>query len=356
MASANDNLLDDAITQAVKQQGLANSVARRMINLLNKADADLMAQITKALEKLPASSFKVQRLNKLLESAREINDTIYKDLETKLNAELKDISEYEIEHQNEVLTSELAGAVDLERISPQQVYVAAMSQPFQGRLLKDWFKSLSQDQMKSISDAIAIGYTENETISQIVTRIRGTKALNYTDGILTTNKRNAEAIVRTAISHVSNFSRKQVYMANDEVIKGVKWVATLDSRTTLICSSRDGKVYAIDKVPPIPAHFNCRSSTVPVLKSWRELGFNVDELPESTRSSLDGQVPAETTYQSWLKNKPASFQDEVLGKTKGQLFRKGDLPLDRFVNRQGYEYTIEQLRAKDAEAFKKAGL
>ncbi len=354
--TANEKLLDDAITQAVKQQGLANSVARRMINLLNKADSNLMAQITKALEKLPGSSFKVQRLNSILESVRKINDAVYNDLETKLNAELKQISDYEIEHQTEVLSSVLAGAVDLESVSPQQVYAAAMAQPFQGKLLKEWTKLLSNEQMQSIRDAIAIGYTENETISQIVTRIRGTKALNYTDGILITKKRNVETIVRTAISHVANFSRKQIYSANDSVIKGVKWVATLDSRTTLICSSRDGKVYAIDKVPPIPAHFNCRSSTVPVLKSWRELGINADELSESTRSSLDGQVPAETTYQSWLKNKPASFQDEVLGKTKGQLFRKGDLPLDRFVNRQGYEYTIEQLRAKDAEAFKKAGL
>lgn len=356
MATANENLLDDAITQAVRQQGLANSVARRMINLLNKADIDLVAQIQKTLEKLPPESFKVQRLQKLLESAREINDAVFKEIDNKLTAELKDVAEYEVQHQTAVISTALAGAVDLQRVSAQQVYSAAMAQPFQGRLLRGWFSTLAEDQMKAISDAIAIGYTENETISQIVQRIRGTKALNFKDGVLSIKKRNAEAIVRTAINHVSSFSRNQLFKANDDVIKGVKWVATLDSRTTVICASRDGKVYPVDSGPRPPAHINCRSSTVPVLKSWREMGLNIDELPEGTRSSLDGQIPAETTYQEWLKNKPVEFQNEVLGKTKAQLFRKGDLPLDRFVNRQGYEYTIEQLRARDAEAFKKAGL
>jgi hypothetical protein len=33
------------------------------------------------------------------------------------------------------------------------------------------------------------------------------------------------------------------------------------------------------------------------------------------------------------------------------LYRKGDLTVDRFVNRAGQEYTLKQLRAKDAEAW-----
>lgn len=354
--TANDKLLDDAISEALAQQGLANNVARRMINLLNKADSDLMAQITKALESLPADSFKVARLQKVLQSAREINDAVYAKLNSEMTEELKGVSAYELEHQTAILNTALAGVIELERVAPQQVYAAAMAQPFQGRLLKGWFSTLAEEQMKAISDAIAIGYTENETISQIVTRIRGTKALNYKDGVLITKKRNAEAIVRTAISHVSSFSSTQLFKANNNVIKGLKWVATLDSRTTLICASRDGKVYPVDKAPVIPAHFNCRSSLTPVLKSWREMGLNVNELPESTRASLDGQIPAETTYQEWLIKKPSEFQNKVLGDTKGKLFRDGGLKLDRFVNRAGYEYTIDELRARDAQAFKRAGL
>jgi hypothetical protein len=70
---------------------------------------------------------------------------------------------------------------------------------------------------------------------------------------------------------------------------------------------------------------------------------------------MDGQVPDAETYQTWLKKKPAAFQDDVLGPTRGKLFREG-LPLDRFVDETGKEYTLAQLRSKDASLFKKAGI
>jgi len=57
------------------------------------------------------------------------------------------------------------------------------------------------------------------------------------------------------------------------------------------------------------------------------------------------------TYNGWLKAQSAATQDDVLGKTKGRLFRKGDLTVDKFVNRSGQELTLEQLKAKDAEAW-----
>ena len=70
---------------------------------------------------------------------------------------------------------------------------------------------------------------------------------------------------------------------------------------------------------------------------------------------MDGQVPEAETYQSWLKKKPAAFQDEVLGPNRAKLFREG-MALDRFVDQSGKEYTLKQLRSKDATAFKKAGI
>jgi hypothetical protein len=70
---------------------------------------------------------------------------------------------------------------------------------------------------------------------------------------------------------------------------------------------------------------------------------------------MDGQVPEAETYQTWLKKKSPAFQDDVLGPTRGKLFREG-MPLDRFVDQSGKEYTLAQLRSKDATLFKKAGL
>jgi len=160
-------------------------------------------------------------------------------------------------------------------------------------------------------------------------------------------------MVRTAINHTVTAAREIYYEQNDDIVKGVQWVSTLDGRTSAICRARDGEVYPQGKGPRPPAHIGCRSATVPVIKSLRELGLDVDDVPESTRASMNGQVSGSETYQTWLKKQPAAFQDDVLGKTKGQLFRKGGVTLDRFVDRNGVELNLDDLQKTEAAAFAK---
>jgi hypothetical protein len=115
-------------------------------------------------------------------------------------------------------------------------------------------------------------------------------------------------------------------------------------------------VFPVDSGPRPPAHPNCRSTTTPVIKSWKELGINLTEAPPGTRASMDGQVPATLTYNDWLKKQPQAFQDEVLGPTKAKLYRKGDLSLDRFIDKSGNEYTLDELRRREMGAFERAGI
>ncbi len=79
-----------------------------------------------------------------------------------------------------------------------------------------------------------------------------------------------------------------------------------------------------------------------MIKSWKELGFNISDLDAGTRASMDGQVPASETYQSWLEKQPKAVQDEALGPEKADLFRNG-LTVDRFVA-DGRTLTLDQLR------------
>jgi hypothetical protein len=68
-------------------------------------------------------------------------------------------------------------------------------------------------------------------------------------------------------------------------------------------------------------------------------------------------VPATSTYQTWLKGQTDAFQNEVLGKTKAELFRNGGLKLDQFVDlNSGREFTLSELAAAHADAFRAAGL
>jgi hypothetical protein len=355
MASVNEKLFDESVAHTIDLLGYSNAVVRKMIRLLNATDADLMMQLMSKLDTLPASSFTIERLDQLLASVRYLNSQAYDTVSKELESALQELAAYEVDYQQKLLTVTIP--VPVASVSADAVYAAAIARPFQGRLLKEWMQGLEQNKSAIIRDAVRIGYIESQTTSEIVKRIRGTRALNYEDGLLKITRTNTESVVLTALAHTSNYAQQAFYSANSEVIKGLRYTATLDTRTTLFCSSHDGTVYALGKPhPAIPHHWRCRSRYIAVTKSFKDLGLNIKEFSQSTRASMDGQVPESLTYEAWLKKQSIDRQNDVLGVTKATLFRKGDLPLDRFISKQGHEYTIAELKARDAEAFKRAGL
>lgn len=356
MASLNDELFDSTVAHQLDLLGYSNNVSRRMIALLNRTDADLFAQLMARLESMDGTSFTVERLEALLVSVRALNTQVYGELKQSLESDLQDLVNYETSYQESQFKAVLPVQVSVATVSADQVYAAAMARPFQGKLLSEWASKIEADRMTRIRDTIRIGYIENQTIPQMVQRLRGTRALKYTDGLINIDRRVAEAIVRTAVSHTANYAQESFFERNSELIKGIRLVETLDHRTCTQCMSLDGKVYPLNSGPRPPHHIGCRGTAVPVIKSWRELGINADDMPASTRASMNGQVPSDMTYQQFLENRPASFQDEVLGKTKGKLFRDGGLTVDRFVDRNGREYTLDELRQRDRAAFERAGL
>ena len=93
-------------------------------------------------------------------------------------------------------------------------------------------------------------------------------------------------------------------------------------------------------------------------KSFAELG--IEGIPEfgigSTRASMDGQVPKDTTYADWIMRQSAGRQDQVLGTTRAKLLRDGDLKMADLYDNKGIYLSLAQLRERDAAAFKRAGL
>lgn len=356
MATANEKLADEAIRHSLDITRYSGGVVRRLIALLNRVDADLFAQLVIQLERLQASAFTVERLDELLASTRELNARAYESLRSGLDVEMRALAGYEATYQAELFAATLPTQVSFARINVEQAYSAALSRPFSGRLMREWAASIEADKMTRIRDALRIGYVEGQTVDQMVRRIRGTRARGYEDGIIEVDRRNAAAVVRTATQHVASVTRNRMYEANADLIKGEKYTATIDGRTTLRCASLDGKVFELGKGPMPPVHWNCRSVRTPILRSLRELGIDADELDAGTRASMDGQIPEDKTFGEWLRGKPAAFQDDYLGPTRGKLFRDGKVSIDRFVSRSGDTLTLDQLRERDAEAFKRAGV
>lgn len=367
--SVNERLFDESVAHAIDLTRYSNNVVRRMLALINRVDADLFARLHIALETLEPESFTVERLESLLGSVRQLNRQLYEQLGRELTAEIRGFADVELNYHVKVIEQTLPVQWQLAGVSSEHVYSAALGRPFQGRLLREWAQGLEAGRMARIRDTIRMGYVEGKTVSQIVREVRGTRAKAYTDGIIEIDRRHAEAVVRTAISHTAGVARDNVYEANSDLIKGVRWVSTLDGRTSAPCRVRDGLAYAQKdhkpvghKVPwlagPGRLHWGCRSSSTPILKSWAELGGE-SGLPEWTpeqRASMDGAVPASMTYSQWLAKQSAGRQDEVLGPTRGKLLRQGGLEVGDFSNDRGKFITLDELRQKHKKAFEVAGV
>ncbi|GAB2472085.1 phage minor head protein [Comamonas humi] len=369
MASVNDLIQSEAIRHMEALQRYDNGVVARIIALLNRSDKRLMAELAARLESMDAGSFTMQRLESLLTSIWSLNGEAYAQIGRALSEELKQFVPYEVSYQEQMLQTHLPVAVHVAAVSAEQAYAAALSRPFQGVLLRDVWKDLDAGKLKRVRQAIAQGFVEGRTTDQIVSEIRGTKAKGYADGLIQKDRRDIEAVVRTALAHTAGVAQDNVMQANTDLLKAVQWSSTLDLRTSPMCRIRDRLLYTPDshkpighKVPwlsgPGRLHWRCRSGQMPVLKSYKELGIDIPDVEVSarTRASMDGQVPKETSYTDWLKEQSYARQVDVLGETRARLMRDGKLSMESLYDNKGRYLTLSDLRERDAEAFRRAGL
>lgn len=350
----NERVQDRTIRHMLYLEGLKTRQARQVLEYIdNDIIPDLEAQLAIRLERVERFGFDrgaatTQRLERMIDDFKAITDR-FKDVNTRIQGELFDLAIDEARFTIGMMREEAPIVLNLTLPQPETINAAIFSKPFDGRTLEQWFDRLSDSVQERLASEVRRGVTEGQTTQQIVRRVRQS-------GVLTQTRKQTEAVVRTALQHAATAAREEVFAANDDILKGVQWISTLDSRTCTQCASLDGKLFDNGKGIRPPAHVNCRCAISPVTKSFRELGIDVDEMDKGTRASMNGQVPKEISYNDWLKKQPIEVQEMALGKTKAKLFRDGGLDVSAFVSRNGHELTLNQIRRLEKSAFEKAGL
>lgn len=358
--SVNEEIQDRTIRHQVYLERYKASEIKRILKILNfeiipEITDKIETQLNRILERgSDVGKTTLKRLQELEKVLKELADNMSDGLQKQIVVDLSDLTKNELEWQLKTIQQSLSYNLETVMPNPRAVVNIIKATSFAGLTMGQWFETLSNSTQRNVMAAVNRGIVEGETTAQIMQRIRGTRKLKYTDGVMQTTRRQAEAITRTTINHATNQARLEFFKENEDIIKGLKWVATLDSRTSTICAGLDGKVFPVDKGPRPPAHPNCRSTMTAVLADADELG--IDELPQGKRASIDGQVPASTTYGEWLKRQPIAVQEQVLGVSKAKLFRDGKLPIERFTDNNQNPLTLEQLRVLEKSAFEKAGI
>jgi len=245
---------------------------------------------------------------------------------------------------------------------------AAITLP-NGETVNKAFRGIATKSQERLALAIRSGVFSGETTQQIARRMIGklefadfgplsVKQLAQSGGELTKLANNQiQTIVRTSVNQVQNQASQAVYAANSKVAPKYEYVATLDSRTSPICRRLDGQKFAYNKGPTPPQHFNCRSTTVPVVDfdGLQKKYPSLEKPPVGkvvSRPSETGRVPQGTAYGDWLLKQDKKLQVKTLGsEQKVRFFKRiakkegsGQAAMRKLIRDDGSERTLDDLK------------
>ena len=390
---------------------------------IKKTDAvfvKLAAELTKILLKVRIADFSelsaIQQA-KLVLDIQKIHTDAYGDQLKALAQLLRDLSvaerAFELDSLNEVTIDEIEP--DDGEDSDAALWVAIQDRPMSatGKLLAAYLGAWVGTEVARAADLARTAMAEGWTPSGLLIAFRGTGKTGYQDGLWFSAKRNTATTIRTAVQHVSATARwwsmsntvfrpagtprarrpgndnpapdalefdadgvvtriprkardaaarAGIRVGDNMAVRGYRWISILDNKTSQLCRSLSGRVFRFGRGPVPPAHPNCRSTIIAeLLGRWLKRD-NKGRFTKDTRTQAagDSAVPVRTTYYEWLKEQPAEFQDDVLGVTRGALFRKGGLSAEAFarlnLDRNFEPMTLEEMRRRAPQGFKRAGL
>lgn len=350
--TANGRLNDRAIRHALFLERVKSQEVKAVLDLL---DNEVVPGVIKNLQSTKGN-FSADRLRKL---AINNNSLLRAGMSKAASMQVGRLGQVAVtEAQWQTAAAKKAMGIDIEFNQPsiERLQALVTESPFgpfgkENKVLGKWWSSLGRSTADDVHRTIKAGVARGDSVDEIANALGGLgKASEQAFGPLGKMKVRAKAVARTATAHVAQEAREASYAANADVIKGVQIVATLDSRTTEICMGYDGKVFPVKEGPRPPFHFNCRTVTAPVTKSFSELlgskrakEIGLKDVSATKRAALGGEVPAKTTYGEWLKNQPPHIQNLALGKKKAEMFRDGKFKVERLVNQKGQRLTVKQL-------------
>lgn len=319
----------------------------KTLALLKQMQVELKAKLRNGL-----TDFSKARVNKVLKEATGVIDDYYAKTAGSLDS-------HALAKNEAQFTVNTFAGIGLDASLPSEAALKALvnGSLIDGHIAAEWWAAQGNSLKFKYSGQVRQGIAQNETLMQIVRRVFGSKRLG-TSGIgfpADTLRRNAFTLVHNSVMQIANDARMATFKANDDIIKGMRQLSTMDSHTSLVCVTYSGAEWNLEGVPiggntlpfnsGCPRHWGCRSLIVPITLSYRELGIDVDK-PKGTRASDLGQIKSDTTFDAFLKRHDAAYVDDLLGPGRARLWRDGKITLQDLLSQTGRPLTLEQLKKK----------
>lgn len=123
----------------------------------------------------------------------------------------------------------------------------------------------------------------------------------------------AMTIARTEMLDAHRKGSQAAAEANTDLLEGWVWMCTLDGNVCPSCLANHGTLHPVEDFGPID-HQNGRCARVDKTKSWKELGFDIEE-PED-------DIP---DAQDWFDNLTDDSKLAIMGPTRLQMLNDGKI-------------------------------
>ena len=367
-----DELLDELTLHALQLQQIANNQDVVLGKFYKDLSDDLLGKVNKYdFSKAKGNKLKAKHIRNLMKEGTQSIENAHKLIQQAVRDGLISVGELETQFAIGSLNKAVTGTgrvkIASETLSPKKISAIADNLIVEGVPQSQVWNRQSKRVQEKFKDAVRMSYQNNEDIDTLSQRIRGSSANNYKDGIMNLSKNQANTLARTSISSVSNRTREETYLANSDVIKGVQFLAHLDSNTTDICRAFSGDQWLYEdggyrnieggheyRQPPL--HFNCRSTMLPLMKTSAELKLVVPEkwarIPKDKRKTVGKKLGPKVchspcTYRDadeWLKSQDKKVRKQVLGSDKAvEMWEAGKVTMSRFVTQKGRTRTPDEV-------------
>lgn len=242
--TANEKLVDLYMERAVDLLRLEAGTRDKVLVFLSELENEIVGQIAKINPTGDPSIIRQRnRLAKLLDEVRSTIKGTYRDVSTLMAREIRDIADNEATWTGHAINA--ATSATFADVGLTSAFLSSIveNSSFLGGASKDWWSRQAGGLFDKFADEMRRGVALGESNAKLIDRVRGTTGQ---PGIMDISRNSAERLVRASVQSAANTAREAMYERNDDLIVSLQWHATLDTRTSEWCITRDGHHYSND--------------------------------------------------------------------------------------------------------------
>lgn len=300
MATLFDTVMRHAIYLEGVKAGASKAFARRITSNLNREVTDLFKSITaRSLGDMNKRDF-----NAFVADLRRTVSEVFNDDIRDFMRDTRNLSREEIKIFQAIFREDTGERIKAPAASQVWATIRNSTIPASGNTFTQQATAFRNSAVSGLERIARNAYADKLETDAVMLTIKGAKTGG---GYLPRISAWGGSFANTVFHHAAGLTKD--YVAKN-YYEWYEWVSVLDEVTTDICIERHGQRYRYGEGPLPPAHYNCRSETIPVS------GEDDDERPES--------------FVEWLDQQPAEFLDDAFTGGDPDLDKVKVIKLDRF--------------------------